>query len=263
MSTDGTEVIAPLPRRRPQYVASLLQGGEVHPSWNFANQRLSRFFVVNLEVVLGNIPGISITQTAPYFAEAADVIKNETEWPKQHPFTYTCSHTQIFRDNMRVPKTFGRAATITVAVELMAAEKAPGLCVYDSLRILAADQFPDYFDEARLKQLEEFYDKMEQAEKERRFGRYAQRSFEEVCLTQIEQNRHGLLAALAAGGCVTRYTADKLCRFIEANFPGDLHIGPILSAGQDAHCPGLGSRPTVEGLQVPRRIDPTEFKPWS
>ena len=256
MSSDITRAEGRQLNRRPELVTSLLHEWQFHDAWAYANRRAARFYVINLPVVLGNLAA-GITKFAADFDEAERVIAEDTKWPDEHrSFEYECSHTQIY--NIGEPKSFGRAATIIVAMEIAAARELASLNVYDYLRILPAHYFVDRFDSKRLTDLEAAHEKMRHDEKVRKFGALAQKSFEEILLTNIEQSREGLIRSLTDGYCVTRYTAEKLMTFVNTNYP-DLDIGPIRSSGQHSLSEGLGLRNAAQGLRVPRTIDPNEF----
>jgi hypothetical protein len=242
-------------------VTALLLGGEVHSTWNFANRRAIRFYVINLEHVIGRL-NLQHTRSQPYFAQAQKLIADETQWKLQHPFDYQCSHTQVFPDKIRAPKYFGAAATIIVAIEIAALERQPALNVYDYLRILPATFFADQFDRKRLDELTAFHATMDPEERARKFGaEFADRSFNETSVAKIEQERRlELLGQMAGGACVTKYVADKLTLFVNENYPERLHIGPVRSSGEDAITDGLGGKNAAGHLRVPRSL-PRESLP--
>jgi hypothetical protein len=240
-------------RRRPDDVTSLLHGWERHDAWNYANRRASRFYVINVPLVLGRLR-LMTTKAGAYFDAAEKVIAEQTTWHNDQPFDYTCSHTQIYPQNIREPKTFGRAVTIIVAMEMAAADTQPELDVYHYLRILPAHHFVDGFDQKRLQELEAAHNGMRVEEKVEKFGPLAQKSFEDVCLASIEQSKAGLVTSLTEGYCVTKYTAEKLMTFVNSNYP-ELKVGPVLSSGQHSISEGLGEKNAAEGLRVPGTID--------
>lgn len=241
--------------RRPGNVADLLIGGELHSTWYHANARSNRFFLVNMQHVLARL-GITYTNTQRYLEQAEAIIATETEWPRQLPFEYRSSHVQLSPEKLTKPKRFGHAATIIVAVEIMAKERDPRFNVYDLLRILPAQYFVDRFDLAQLNSLKEYYESLSDSEKAGIFGHAAvSHSFERVCLDTMEQpHRNGLLEQLAAGFCVTKYTADKLVEFVENHFPPQLHVGPARSSGEDSIARGLGNKNAAPSLRVPRTL---------
>jgi hypothetical protein len=260
MATGALDAVSA--NRRPHYVTSLLTGGEDHPTWAYANQRAVRFYVVNLEQVLGRM-NLNVTGGRTYFDESEKDIQKNTIWRNDHPFVYECSHTQIYNDKIRNPKLFGHAATIIVAMEIAAREKNPTLNVYDYLRILPAQYFPDRFEAARLKALAEHHHDLPADQRIEKFGAdAADKSFEEVCLAHIEQTRVGLLDDVASGDCLTKYTAAKIVEFVNSNYPANLQIGPVRSAGEDgAYSEDLGRGNAVSGLRVPRTIPKEQLAP--
>jgi hypothetical protein len=262
MCSDITQPNSSPATPRPRSVISLLHNGAIHPSWSFTNRRKNRFFAANIEQVLGALR-VDVTATGRFFDLAEELIPQQTGWAKELPFDFKCSHTQIYTERMRQPKSFGRVATIIVAMELAVKEEQAPVDVYGVMRILAGDRFVNRFDEARLKQLQDYFDGMSAQEKESRFGLMAQRSFEDVCLAHIEQSNAGMLKALASGDCLTLYTGEKLVKFVGDNFPDELHVGPILAAGQDGSSEALGRGDTVAGLRTPRTLKPEEFTPLS
>jgi hypothetical protein len=249
-------------KNRPQNVTELLFDSGVHPTWDFANRNKHRFYIINLEHILGRLH-LQHTKTQPYFDAAENEIATQTTWQRQHPFEYRSSRTQIFPDKIRSPKLFGIAATIIVAMEIAAREQCPDLNVYDSLRILPAQYFVDRFHQLRLSELRTFYSSLTEEERIKRFGvENADKSFNDVCLQNIEQSRVDVLQQMAQGYCVTAYTARKLVSFVNNNFPEMLHVGPVRSSGEEADTDGLGTKNAVAGLRVPRTVPPSELTEW-
>jgi hypothetical protein len=224
--------------------------GEVYDQWDFANRQKLRFFVVNVALVLGRLH-LPHTNAKPYFATARRVIVNETEWHSQHGFQYESSHTQIYPEKRRLPKYFGHAVTIVVAMEMAARELNPELNVYDFLRILPADYFVDRLDRTRLDALIKHHDALSPEQRAERFGpEFAQRSFLDTCTAKIDQ-RVDVASQVADGFCLTKFTAGKLREFINQNYPAELHVGAVRSCGEDADIAGLGTKHAAALLRVP------------
>jgi hypothetical protein len=259
MAADKSAPENQVPNARPRKVTSLLHDSGEHLAWTHANRRQNRFYVVNLPLVLGKIP-VQITKYEADFKAAEKAIAEGTTWRTDHPFDYLCSPTQIY-DRAREPKTFDRAATIIVAMEIAARRTNAPVNVYDFLRIMAADCFVDKFDTKRLTELEAAHEAMTSDERMTAFGpAFANKKFEEICLAMIEQSKEGLVRKLTEGYCATHYTCEKLMSFVNTHCP-DLRVGPILQSGQHSISSGLGERAAAEGLRVPATIEQEQLAP--
>jgi hypothetical protein len=259
----GTSAAAPSPvisaNKRPEDVTRLLYGGETHSEWFPANRRANRFFVINLSSVIGHLD-LDHTKAQPYFSRAQQAIADQTNWRTQFRFDYQSSHTQIFPGKQRLPKLFGHAATIIVAMEFAAAEIEPGYNVYDYLRILPAQYFVDRFDAAVRERLMQSHNAMNVADRAAKFGaERAERSFDEVCLWKIDQEHStDLLQQITSGYCVTKYTAEKLAEFINEHYPEPKPF-EIRSAGAEAVSNDLGTKNAAPALRVPRTRPTSEL----
>jgi hypothetical protein len=248
---------------RPTEVTTLMIGGVPHPNWYIANRRANRFFLVNLETVLGRL-NLDHTKTQAYFESAEQVIKQETGWQAQHPFDYEASHTHIYPLRRREAKLFGHAVTTVVAMEMAAVHKKSDVNIYDYLRILPAHFFVDRFDGDKLAALAAFHQAMPRDEKIQRFGEEAaDASFEQVCLTHIDQQHSDrLLDQMASGYCITKYTADRFVTFIAQHYPATLHVGKVLGAGDEqAISNRLGTKNAAPSLRVPKTLPQAELPP--
>lgn len=235
---------------RPEDVISLLYEGEVGANWAYANRTAARFFLLNAQKVLGRL-GLPHTKAGPYFRQAEEVISQETKWYEQLPFDYACSHTQIYPAKIRQPKLFGHAATLIVGIELAAAHLAPHLNVYEELRILSAQYFVDRLTESRLKLWDDFYSELSARRRTDLFGPNSSvRSFRNLCTDAIGQRDESILAQLAAGYCVTKWVAENLVQFVNIHVPPELHVGPVLSSGDDAIETKLGVKNAAPSLLV-------------
>lgn len=254
----------PAPRNgRPQDVVHLLQEGEIHPTWASANKNKNRFYLLNIDIVIDNL-AIDVTRMDKYFTDASNTIKQKTNWHQEGNFKFAASHVQINKSKRFLPKYFGSAATIIVALELIASKVKPSYNVYNWLRILQADFFVDRFNAERLQALEKHYKELKDSERTQIFGDEAKKeNFEQIILTGIEQGySSGLLRDLANGSCATRYTSNKLVDFINGRFPKSLEVGPVrLSGDPDRVIDILGERNTAATLRVPRRHDPAQLTP--
>jgi hypothetical protein len=70
-----------------------------------------------------------------------------------------------------------------------------------------------------------------------------------------------LIGESADGFCVTKYVANKLAEFINSSYPEELHVGPVLSSGEDSVNEKLGYKKAAPSLRVPRKRDPSELDP--
>ncbi len=239
---------------RPTLVTQLLFDEYVSTNWFVANKRMNRFYLLNLGPVLTAL-NLDHTLAKPFFIEAAAVIRDETDWYDQYPFSYESSHTQIYPDKRHKPKDFGHAAAIIVAMERAAAALRPGYDVYASLRILSAEFFVDMFDEKRLLELKKHFADLTVEERIATFGAGAdKKTFDQIFLEAIDQpairNVHG---QLANGYCGTMYVCDKVHAFVNGKFPAELHVGPVLPSGaENAVISELGRKNAAPDLRVPR-----------
>jgi hypothetical protein len=244
---------------RPAAVFSLLceaNAADMDSGWYFANKTQNRFFVVNLEHVMGAL-GIDYTRTRQYFEKASEVIAKETNWGSQYYSDYICSHTQLKPTRRHEAKHFGHAVTIIVAMEIAAAEKRINFNVYDTLRILPANYFVDRLDRQRLSALRAHYEAMSDHDRAEKFGTAdATKSFDNLCLSRIGQAfSEGLLDEIAEGYCLTKFSADLIVKFITEHFPESLSVGPVRVSGEDSISKGLGTKRAAAKLRVPRRLD--------
>jgi hypothetical protein len=248
--------------RRPAKVTSLICQGGVYDDWFFANKSKNRFYVVNLNRVMGEL-NINWTVTKPYFEQAREIILLETNWQSDYSSTYECSHTQLQPPKANEAKHFGHAATIIVAMEMAAREKDPNYNVYNFLRILPAQYFVDRLDQSRFEELAKCYDNWNESERIEKFGdRAIEKSFEDLCLECIEHSFCvDLLSEIASGHCITSYTADLLINFVNNHFPQKFHVGPVLGSGQDSISKMLGTKRAALSLKVPKRINQDKFEP--
>jgi len=243
--------------RRPELVASLLCERDVGPAWFAHADRQNRFFVVNLDTVLGLVGFGGHSTAGTYCDEAERIIAAETKWRDQYAFQYVCHQRHLARDRRVKPKYFGHAATMIVALEVMAKAQNRPVNVYDFLRILPAQYFIDRFDKKRKAQLAENYNSISADEKRDRFGPdKVGLAFDELCLVSIEQPTSAeLLDQMTSGYCVTKYTANLLMNFINDKFDKDLKIGPIIVSGGECNTPGLGDKSAAPALRVPRTLE--------
>lgn len=251
------------PNGRPAQIASLVLDDRLTDPWFLANMKQTRFFVLNLEVVLAKI-ALEHTTAKPYFEAAKDAIADETDWANQYGFDYQSSHTQIYPDKRWQPKLFGRAATIIVAMELAAKKNKPELNVYDHLRILPATSFIDGFDDTRLNALDEHYRKLDAAEREARFGAAAASlPFEAAVRQHIEQPySKRLMNQLTAGFTATKWVCDQIRDYVNPRVPAELKLGATRTVGDDnLASPKLGTKRAADDLKVPRRRDEAELPP--
>lgn len=204
------------------------------------------------------------TTAKPYFAQATEVIRSETQWADQFGFDYQSSHTQIYPDKRGQPKLFGHAAAIIVAMEIAARTLRPELNVYDHLRVLPATSFIDGGDEAKLIALDEHYRKLDEAARVTTFGELAASlPFEAIVRHAIQQQySERLIFQLTAGFTVTRWVADEIRAFVNPRVPNALQLGATKTAGDDNLVnPKLGSKKAAEHLKVPRRVEPDHLPP--
>jgi hypothetical protein len=262
-STAATEA-----NRRPEFVEALIHEETITDKdhWFATNRRVNRFFVVNLQTVIARLD-LKHTKSETYFRDAMAAIEAETQWKKQLPFEYVSSHTQIFPKNKQdaaqprqSAKLFGHCATIIVALELAAKHLNSQVNVYDYMRILPAQCFVDQFNEERLKDLTEYHSRLSRDERILKFGVDAGDStFSSACLPAIGQLKGRLLEQMTAGFCVTRFTANALVKHVNENYPAELHVGPVRSAGEDAIVEGLGYKNAAPDLRTPRTIPQSQL----
>lgn len=246
----------PQENRRPASVYALMQDGDVHPGWYLANKAQNRFYVLNLDYVMG-VLAIDYTRARPYVERATATIAAETTWAEQYASDYECSHTQLSPDKRKGAKHFGRAAAIIVAMEIAAREKNNAINVYDWLRILPAQYFVDRLDRKRLEELQAFHAAMSEADRVAAFGEEDKaKPFDDLMLRRIDQEFSlGLLDEIVDGFCVTKYIANKIVGFINAHFPDRLHVGPVRISGQDGVSNGLGKQRAARNMRVPTNMD--------
>jgi hypothetical protein len=241
--------------RRPKDVSALLLEGAPYDEWTLHNRKANRFYILNLTRILGEL-GAEHTKMKQYF-ESAQIEVKASGWVEQFPSDWYTSATQLYPDQRSKPKTFSRAATIIVALEMLAQERKPDLNVYDYLRILPAFYFIDRFDQQRLNALTAHFDSLDYLARDKLLaGNADASSFAKVCLRQIgQENSDGLLDQLVAGFCVTKSVAESLCDFVNTHFPLDLHVGPVCHAGdEDMGSSGaLGRKNAAPALRVPKR----------
>jgi len=242
--------------RRPADVRQLLCDHDVRLT--FSNSaRQNRFYVVNLVTVL-DILELKHTQAGTYFDEAEEIIKNQTDWTKQLNFIEFKSHHVHINNSKRLEaKYFGHAVTIIVAMEVAALRLGKSCNVYDFLRVLPAMHYADRFDAHRLATLKQKYSEMLSDERARKFGPdQSSYSFERLCLAaMIQPHSTGLLEKMTEGYCVTRYTAERLVRFVNENFDEELHVGPVVVSGGESVSRNLGTRAAAPELRVPKTLD--------
>jgi hypothetical protein len=245
--------------RRPKSVTSLMCGRDVYPAWYISNKGKNRFFIVNIDYVMGRLD-IDYTRTRAYFERATELIKKETQWNDEYGSDYVSSHTQINPTRRHEAKHFGHSVAIIVAMEVAATEKKIKFNVYDWLRILPAQYFVDRLDKGRLDALVEAYTALSDSERAAKFGTDAKLTFGDLCLTQIEQRfSPGLLDEIVEGHCITKFTASLLMKFINENFPDDLHVGPVVASGMEAVSNALGTKRAAPRLRVPKTLDQQEL----
>jgi hypothetical protein len=247
--------------QRPERVESLLLEGGVFDGWFLANRHHTRFYVLNLEKVLTDLDP-KHTKLEAIFRAAERAIAEETTWHAQYRFEYRSSHTQIFPEKRFKAKLFGHAATIIVAMELIAAEIDPGYNVYDYLRIVPATFFIDRFNRNQLRRLDDHYASLTPEEREAQFGDLIAASFEQVLLNALEQAKsERLLEQMVAGHTVTPWICDRLREFVATNFPAELHLDETRHSGDpdkadaEPEMTPLGSKGAAPALRVPRRRD--------
>lgn len=240
--------------KRPSSVTSLLCNGGIYPEWYFANKGKNRFYVANLVRVMGLID-LKHTLTRSSFREAKDVIERETDWKAQYGFAYGASHTQINPDKRYSAKVFDNAATIIVAMEIAARESGSAVNVYDYLRIMPAQYFIDKLDGERREKLDAYFHSIPLEVRQQKFGlkeAHHARSFEAACLAASDQlDSNGLIKEMSFGSTVTKDVADRVCNFINSNFPHELHVGPVRGSGDpDTFSWKLGCRNAAQSLRV-------------
>jgi hypothetical protein len=245
--------------RRPESVTSLMCERDVYPAWYISNKGKNRFFIVNIDYVMGRLD-IDYTRTRVYFEKATELIRKETQWNQEYGSDYESSHTQINPTRRHEAKHFGHSVAIIVAMEVAATEKNMEFNVYDWLRILPAQYFVDRFDKARLDALVEAYTGLSDSERAAKFGADSKLPFGDLCLTRIEQRfSSGLLDDIVQGHCITKFTANLLMKFINESFPEHLHVGPVVASGMEAVSDGLGTKRAAPRLRVPKTLDQHEL----
>lgn len=252
---------------RPRRVASLFYQGDAYPGWEIHNWNKRRFYLVNLRYVM-DVLQIGHTQLSPFLFAATHVIHKETDWSAQFKGDYSCSKVQVFPGEYHKPKLFHKAATIIVAMELVAKEKDSEFNVYDYMRILPSFYFVDHFDHHKLSELKDYFDSLS-IEDKKAFGdpsvgrSVGSEDFETVCHSHLGQvGRTNLLEEIARGHCVTRYVAGSLVNFVNTYFPPQHAVGPVLQAGDEsAISVKLGSLDAAASQRVPQIRAPQDLPP--
>lgn len=229
---------------RPSQLADLFFMGKPYDGWEVFNRSSNRFFVVNLTYVISAL-SLNHTSSGDYFRKALLEIGENTEWPAQANVEFQTSHTQVYPTERSKAKTLGRAACIIVAMEMAAKDKAPGLDVYDHLRIIPAWSFIDDFDMAALHDIEQRYKVDSKAPQGL--------SFREHVLRESGQFEPRLLEQMATGYCVTEYVAERIREAILPWEPYGGRLGPVRSAGEARTSDILGSRNAAAALRVVQR----------
>lgn len=260
-------VIASLdrPNRRPERVDSFLFEGETYEEWFLANRTANRFFILNIAEVIRVINPQHTTFDREDFDKAQQMIaeRDQVKWKDQYNFEYETSRTQLYPDKIHAAKRFGTAATIILAMEMVASHKGFNINVYDYLRIIPAHYFVDRLTPEKLAALEQFHDLMDADTKLETFGeQFIHKSFEETCLLKINQEFNmNIITELSKGGCVTKFIAEYILSFVNIHYPQPLHVGPVRAAGQQSTSSGLGRKNAVDNMRVPKNRLPSELPP--
>ena len=273
-SGDGTAktiAVAPDPatrdNSRPERVATFLVEGGVFDDWFLANRIQARFYVLNLAKVLADL-NPSYTRMEAVFRSAERAIAEETGWSKQYRFAYTSSHTQLKPEKRFLPKLFGHAATIIVAMELIAKEIDPDYNVYDQLRIVPATFFIDGFNRRKLAELTAHFETLKQPDRDALFGADAGSDLNQILLHAIGQGTsQRLLEMMTSGYTATKWVCDELKTFVEDKFPKALHLGPVLQDGDprktatEENAIVLGNKGVAKSLAVPKTLPAANLPP--
>lgn len=255
----GQEQVETRPNARPEEVKSLLYEGDVFSGWPVANRNMSRFYVVNLERVMGRL-GVAYNAMPHFLRLAEREIDDNTDWKNQYRFDYECSHVQLKPDKRFKSKLFDRAVTIIVAMEMKAQEVDPDFNVYDFMRIIPATYFIEGFRREQLAALEGHYHDLGVDERKAIFGTDTAPDFEQAAISFLDQ-REGqrLLQQMVSGHTATLWVCDRLRELVATHFPQELHLGPTLQAGheltkdpEEGQCK-LGVKKAADALVVPRR----------
>jgi hypothetical protein len=250
---------------RPERVDSFLIQGETYDEWFLANKTANRFFILNIGEVVQRINPQHTTYNRSDFDEAERMIDENVDikWKDQYPFTYEASRTQLYPQVLHSAKRFGIAATLILAMDRTAQNNGLNINVYDYLRIVPAYYFVDGLTADRLAAIEQNHEIMTVDAKLAKFGEdFIDRSFEATCLLKMEQDLNlQLITELSQGGCVTKYIADYIIKFVHDNYPHQLHVGPVRAAGQPSSSYGLGVKNAVDKMRVPRKRKPEELAP--
>ena len=244
--------------RRPELLTDLFLGGAPYPGWQAYNWRRRRFFLLNGRLVLGLLRA-EPTRSQRHLQRAARIIRDETAWPEQFSAKYEASRVQLYPDQIDEAKLLEKAATLAVALEVMALEIDPTVDVYGLLRIAPAYHFLDGFDLQRLRQMVEAYDAMDEAGREELAGRLPGRrlrltvGFQEACLGWIDQPASSpLLRELATGYCATSAVVTAIQEFVMHVFGDRFAVGPCRGAGDPAaHSRDLGGLDAAPSLLPP------------
>ncbi len=243
---------------RPTNVIDLLTDPTVasDPDWFTENSKRKRFFVIGVDDVLAAI-GVSANNSSPYFEKAeAEIIPQQTTWQTQYNFKYECSNVQLREKALHTSRTFGKSATLILALELAAADKKPDYNVYAHLRILPAHYFVDRFDIERLEKLRAAHKKFTEEELAQKFPEGPRATFDEACAGAIGQwVKPNPLQEMGLGHCATHVVCERLIKFVKDFYPADLHVGPTRLSGDDARSdPKLGTKDATDRLKVPKSL---------
>jgi len=242
-------------------MCDLLYEGGVHGGLWGASARKPRYYVLNLQMVIGEL-NIVPANMKPYFELWGPLVSKETDWANQVPLKFGCNYTHIQNAKAIEPKYFEHAVTIIFVLEKYAEKFRPSFNVYDYLRIIPAHYFIDDFDKQLLDELAAYYAALSEVDRVAKFGANPPDSFEAACLKALDQPRKKLLIRqMAWGFCVTRYVADHLRLFINQNFPNKFHVGRVLASGQNSNLRSAGSKAAAPDLIVPRHRPTSELVP--
>jgi hypothetical protein len=242
---------------RPQKVTDLLWNPEVADGegWFTENIKKKRFFVIGVADVMATL-GVSAHNSMSYFTNAERIVATETAWKTQHNFNYECSNVQLRDKALYGPRSFGKSATLIVAMEAAAREREPDYNVYANLRILSAHYFVDHFDEERLNKLRAIYEGWNDTERAERFPDGHELTFDKTCAVAIGQWSNPCpLNDMSVGHCATELVCNKLISFIKDHYLPELHVGPTRKAGDDKRSDSkLGTKHASDRLRVPRSL---------
>jgi hypothetical protein len=229
---------------RPETLNGLFVEGTPYENWRAFNWKQRRFFLKDARLALGllQVPHTIIDKEVKI---AANIIQEKTEWSREYIGEFTVSKTQLYPSKIIEPKFVDKAATIIVALSVIAEQCNRNVDIYDIVKIVPAYFFIDGISPAFIRNLEEEW---------KSNGRTIAKELDQEPATSIDSlwaahlgevsSATGLLRDIARGCCITQFLANKLQGFLLA-FGHNLRV---LHAGQDGSEMILGTKAAAPSI---------------